>query len=178
MVELLSLFMIGIALSMDTFSLSLSIGTLKINSAKIFQIAIIVGIMHFIMPLIGLFLGKQILKVILINPNYLVSFILIFLAVMMIKDLNNEQSESIDLKLIGVLLFALSVSFDSFTTGIGLKALTDNALIASWIFSTCSFIFTFLGLIIGKYSQEKLGKYATIMGIILLFIVAISHLFK
>ena len=42
MYSIIMLFTIGIALSMDTFSLSLSIGTLNIKSKKIILIAIIV----------------------------------------------------------------------------------------------------------------------------------------
>ena len=61
MYSIIMLFTIGIALSMDTFSLSLSIGTLNIKSKKIILIAIIVGIMHFIMPLIGMLIGKAVL---------------------------------------------------------------------------------------------------------------------
>ena len=177
MIEILSLFSVGIALSMDTFSLSLSIGTLSGHSKKILQISLIVGIMHFIMPLLGLLFGNQILKIIFKNPNYLMSFILFFIALLMLKDLFASKEETIDLRLLGIFLFALSVSFDSFTTGIGLKALTDNYITASLIFAGCSFTFTFLGLTIGKYSEQKLGKLATILGITLLFIIGIVHLF-
>ena len=177
MIELLSLFSIGVALSMDTFSLSLSIGTLGLKHKKIMQISFIVGIMHFIMPLLGLLLGKQILKLLFINPRYLVSIILFLIAFLMIKDLLWPKEEAIDLKLIGVILFALSVSFDSFTTGIGLSALTSNFFMAALILAGCSFTFTFLGLTIGKYSQQKWGQTATMFGIALLFIIGILHLF-
>ena len=50
MQELLSILIIGIALSMDTFSLSLSVGTLKITNKKAVFLASIVGCMHFFMP--------------------------------------------------------------------------------------------------------------------------------
>ena len=178
MKELLSIFSIGIALSMDTFSLSLGIGMMNVNSKKVIEIALIVGIMHFIMPLLGLLLGKQILKVILINPNMLVSIILYFIALLMLKDLIWHKEEVIGLRFIEIFLFALSVSFDSFTTGLGLPAISNNNFICSIIFAFCSFTFTYLGLTIGKYSKQKLGTYANILGIILLFIVATSHLFK
>ena len=178
MALLLSLFSIGLALSMDTFSLSLSIGTLGISSKKIWQISSLVGIMHFIMPLLGLMIGKYILKILIINPKYLVSIILFFIALLMIKDVISKKEEVVKLNLLGILMFSLSVSFDSFTTGIGLPALTDNFFLASVVFASCSFTFTFLGLVMGRYSKLRLGKIATIFGIILLFIVATGHLFS
>lgn len=177
MLELFSLLSIGIALSMDTFSLSLGIGTLLLKQNKILLVSSIVGIMHFIMPLLGFLLGKQILNIFIINPNFLVSIILIFIAFMMIKDLKEERDTKFTLTFLGILFFAFSVSLDSFSTGIGLKALTSNNFKAAIIFALCSISFTFLGLTIGKYSKEKLGKYANILGIILLIIVALLHLF-
>lgn len=177
MVELLSLLSVGIALSMDTFSLSLGIGTLGVTVKKIIIISSIVGVMHFIMPLCGLIIGQQILKIIYINPNYLVSGILLFLALLMFKDLLHEKEQYFGLSFLEIFIFSISVSIDSFTTGIGLNALTLHPILAAIIFSFCSFIFTFLGLTIGKYSYQKLGRYATIFGILLLIIVAILHLF-
>ncbi len=178
MLELFSLLSIGIALSMDTFSLSLSIGTLNLDNKKILTISSIIGIMHFLMPVMGLIIGKQILKILIFDPHILVSGILLFIAVMMIKDLNQEQEVNFGLTLFEIFMFSISVSFDSFMTGIGLKALTNNNLLASLIFAICSFTFTFLGLTIGKYSKEKLGKIATIFGIFLLVITAIIHIIR
>ena len=178
MLELFSLLSIGIALSMDTFSLSLSIGTLNLDNKKILTISSIIGIMHFLMPVMGLIIGKQILQILIFDPNILVSGILLFIAVMMIKDLNQEQEVNFGLTLFEIFMFSISVSFDSFMTGIGLKALTNNNLLASLIFAICSFTFTFLGLTIGKYSKEKLGKIATIFGIFLLVITAIIHIIR
>ena len=51
--KLISIILIGIALSMDTFSLSLSVGMFDIDRKKCLKLAIIVGIMHFIMPILG-----------------------------------------------------------------------------------------------------------------------------
>ena len=51
MKEIITLFIIAIALSMDTFSLSLGIGTSNITKKRMLIFSIIVGIMHFIMPI-------------------------------------------------------------------------------------------------------------------------------
>ena len=177
MVEILSLLGIGIALSMDTFSLSLSIGTFGINNRKSLLLAAIVGVMHFIMPTFGLIIGKIILGICNFNTRYLMSIILLILAFLMTKELKNNKQPSIVFSLIGILIFSLSVSIDSFTTGIGLRTITNNIFLSLLIFSICSFLFTYLGLVIGKYSHQKLGKKATLFGIILLIIVAIGHIF-
>ena len=60
-----------------------------------------------------------------------------------------------------ILLFALAVSLDSFSVGIGLKALTNNYIIAVTIFSLTSFIFTYIGLLLGKKINTLIGTYKT-----------------
>jgi len=52
--------MIGVSLSMDTFSISLSLGTFNISKRKTLFLSILVGIMHFFMPLFGTILGTKI----------------------------------------------------------------------------------------------------------------------
>lgn len=176
MYELLSLLILGIALSMDTFSLSLSIGTTGLKDKDVIKIALFVGAMHFIMPLLGLFVGKGIINIIPLSMHTIAGIILILIAIMMIKDLITNEKIKFELKWYEIFIFAFSVSIDSFSVGIGLKAITSNFLLASTIFSFTSFIFTLIGLIIGKYTQKKLGKIATIIGVILLFIIALIEL--
>ena len=45
--------LIGISLSMDTFSLALSMGTYEKKKKKIVIYSLIVGTFHFILPLLG-----------------------------------------------------------------------------------------------------------------------------
>ena len=81
MTQLLSIILIGIALSMDTFSLSLSIGTFNIPSKKAIRLSLIVASMHFFMPLFGMILGDKLLNIFNINSDKLLGIILIIIAV-------------------------------------------------------------------------------------------------
>lgn len=176
MIELLTIFILAIALSMDTFSLSLSIGTLDLAKRKMLVLSILVGVMHFIMPLLGLIIGNEILRLVPLNPKYLISLILFILAILMIKDLGEDNSFKLSFRFLEIFLFSLSVSLDSFSTGIGLSGITSHYLISFILFSMCSASFTLLGLIIGKYSHNKLGKKANIIGIVLLISISLIHL--
>ena len=144
---MLSIFLIGVALSMDAFSIALSIGTTHLSKNRFILIPIVVSIMHFIMPLIGLFLGNQILSVININPKIIMTIILLYLAFLMYKDRNNDKVPKIN-SLLSIFLYAISVSLDSFSVGIGLKALTDKIIIPPIIFSLCAGTITYMGLIL------------------------------
>ncbi len=174
---MLSIFLIGVALSMDAFSIALSIGTTHLSKNRFILIPIVVSIMHFVMPLIGLFLGNQILSVININPKIIMTIILLYLAFLMYKDRNNDKVTKIN-SLLSIFLFALSVSLDSFSVGIGLKALTDKIIIPPIIFSLCAGTITYMGLILGKYSQKVWKEKASLIGIILLILISIVNICK
>lgn len=174
---MLSIFLIGIALSMDAFSIALSIGTTHLSKNRFILIPIVVSIMHFVMPLIGLFLGNQILSVININPKIIMTIILLYLAFLMYKDRNNDKVTKIN-SLLSIFLYALSVSLDSFSVGIGLKALTDKIIIPPIIFSLCAGTITYMGLILGKYSQKVWKEKASLIGIILLISISIVNICK
>lgn len=174
---MLSIFLIGVALSMDAFSIALSIGTTHLSKNRFILIPIVVSIMHFVMPLIGLFLGNQILSVININPKIIMTIILLYLAFLMYKDRNNDKVTKIN-SLLSIFLYAISVSLDSFSVGIGLKALTDKILIPPIIFSLCAGTITYMGLILGKYSQKVWKEKASLIGIILLISISIVNICK
>ena len=175
---IVSLFIIAVALSMDTFSLSLGIGTCNLSKKRMILFSIIVGTMHFLMPLIGNLIGEKIVELFTINSNFLLGLILIYLALIMLVDLLKNEEKKLDLKILNMFIFAFGVSIDSFSTGLGLQAITDNMFLAVIIFSLTSLSFTYLGLLIGKYANKLLGFYATIFGVILLIIMGIFHFCK
>ncbi len=174
---ILSLFVIGISLSMDTFSVCLSIGTFNINKNKMLLLTVLVGIMHFFMPLCGSILGHKVIQFLNVNVNFLLGIILIFIGIEMILSLLKKDEKVFNLSLLNMFLMAISVSLDSFSTGLGLMAITNDVILSGLIFCVCAASFTFMGLLIGKYSSEKLGIYGNIIGIILLFVIGIFHLF-
>jgi putative Mn2+ efflux pump MntP len=172
---MLSIFLIGLALSMDAFSIAISIGISKIEAYKLILIPVVVGVMHFIMPLIGAFLGDQIFNLININPKFVVSIILFYLAILMFLDRKNEKSSKIS-SVLSIFLFAFSVSIDSFSVGIGLSGLTDNYFLAFLTFAICSSCITYMGLILGKYSVKILKEKAVYLGVAILIILAIVNM--
>jgi len=174
--HIISIILIGIALSMDTFSLSLGIGTFNVSNKKALTLSFIVGIMHFIMPLIGTILGDKLIQIFELKTDILLGIILIFIAINMFVDLIKHQEETFNLSLLGIILFAFGVSLDSFSVGLGMKAITSNIYLAMIMFAVCSSLFTYLGVFVGKCANKLLGTYANIIGVIILFILGLFHL--
>lgn len=163
---------------MDAFSLALIYGTQGITKKHKILLSLIVGIYHFIMPLIGVAIGTVITKKILVNPNIIVGIILSLIAIEMIISSFKEEDKKFLLTIPGYLLFGLSVSIDSLTTGIGLSLITQKYIFSSFIFAITSLSFTFFGLNIGDRLNKKYGRISTILGGIVLFILGILYIFK
>jgi len=159
---------------MDAFSIALSIGVNDLSCFKRILIPLIIGIMHFIMPLSGLVLGNQLFYIFNINPKIIVSLVLFYLALMMFLDRKKEHSTKVT-SILSIFLLAFSVSLDSFSIGIGLPGLTDKYFLAFLTFSLCSGCITYMGLILGKYSVKLLKEKAIYLGIGILLLIAIVN---
>lgn len=174
--SILMVIIIAVSLSMDAFSLSLAYGTLNMSKKEINLLSVIVGIYHFIMPLIGMYIGTKIIELLPINPNTIVFLVLLFIGIeMIIESFQNDRKITL-MKFSELLIFGLAVSIDSFSVGIGLQAIYSNPYIAALIFSISSFIFTYLGLILGKKINEMIGKISTFIGGLILIIIGIFYL--
>lgn len=176
--NIITVVLISISLSMDAFSLSLIYGTEGLRRKDKIILSSIVGIYHFIMPLLGLNIGTFITNRIIFNTNILVGIILSLIAIEMLISSFKDQEEKFLLSIAGFFLFGLSVSIDSLTTGIGLPIITNNYILAVSIFSITSFLFTFLGLNLGNILNKKFGKLSTILGGLILLILGIIYIFK
>lgn len=175
--EIITLLLIGIGLSMDAFSISLSIGTCLNNHKKLLFLAIFIGILHFIMPILGNILGTRIINMLGINPSMILGLLLIIIAIKMLVDLLKNEELIIDFSYYSLIIITFTVSIDSFVTGLGLSAITTNLILGSCIFSVCAGIISFAGLKLGEYSRYVLGNKANYLGVIILFVIGIKSFF-
>ena len=176
--KIITIILIAVSLSMDAFSLALIYGTQYITKKGKILLSIIVGVYHFIMPLIGLTLGLYVTSKVIINTNILVGIILSIIAIEMIISSFKNKEEKFLLSIPGYLLFGLSVSIDSLTTGIGLPAITDKYILSASVFSVTSLLFTFLGLNLGNILNKKYGKISTIIGGKILLVIGLLYILK
>ena len=174
MQQILIYFFMALGLSVDAFSLAIAYGIKNNNKKIIMWLSTSVGIFHFVMPLLGFLIGK-IIKTVITFPNKLVGIILILIAIQMYIEKDKDNNPVID-TYISILVFSLSVSIDSLSIGLGLGTLNNNIFIPAIIFAIVSAIATLIGLLLGKRIYYKLGNKATILGIIILVIIAIKYL--
>lgn len=175
--SLFMVFMIAVSLSMDAFSLSLAYGTLSMEKKDRNLLTLIVGIYHFVMPLLGMLSGDFILKFLPVSPNLLVFIVLTFIGVeMMMESFKQERAVAMK-KLSEYLLFGFAVSLDSFSVGLGLKIIYSSPLISVSLFALSAAFFTFLGLFLGNVIHNHVGKISTFFGGLALIFLGITYLF-
>lgn len=174
--QIFIILMIAVSLSMDAFSLSLAYGTLGITKKEISKLSFIVGLYHFFMPLFGYYLGRILLNIIPLNPDFIVFIVLSFVGIEMIVESIKDEAVIKKTKFIDLLLFGLAVSMDSFSIGIGLNAISHKKILCALTFSVTSYLFTYIGLNLGKKINQWIGKISTIIGGLVLIAIGIIYL--
>ncbi|MFW5999455.1 MAG: manganese efflux pump MntP family protein [Halanaerobiaceae bacterium] len=158
---------IAVALGTDAFSVAVVLGVQQFTPGQIFQISNYIGVFHIFMPLIGLY-GGNYLKNILVNTffpgsgleivDYLGAGLLMLIGgYMIIETRFPEKCEVFSCDFTGWsgLVLALSVSMDSFSTGVGLGILDFNIAIV--------FLFGFIAAVMmgsGLYLGSRIGSWA------------------
>lgn len=174
--NILIYFFMAIGLSMDAFSLALAYGTTKISISKKIILSLTVGIFHFLMPQMGALLGTELLLNYVSKANYLVGIIFLILSFEMFLSKKEKKAGTIT-NILSIVLFAFTVSIDSFSVGIALSLTTKSINIACFIFAIVSAIFTFLGVEMGTKIAKKFESKAEYIGIIILLILGIKYFF-
>lgn len=176
MKDILIYFFMAVGLSMDAFSLALAYGTTKISINKKILLSIIVGVFHFIMPQLGAWLGSELLLNYIAKADYLVGIIFLILAVEMFVSRNDEKKGTIT-NFLSIIIFAFTVSIDSFSVGVALSLTSKTITTACLVFAITSMSFTFLGINIGNKIADKFEKKSEYIGIIILLFLGIKYLF-
>ena len=174
--SIIAIFLVAISLSMDAFSLSLAYGTAGLSPKNRYIISISVGILHFLMPIIGTVFGTILLEILPFSPKIIAGLTLIGLGIEMLYSQKNDRIVKEMTSIFSMLLFSISVSIDSLVLGINLKITNTNIYLASTIFMLVSGLFTYLGLRLGKKINITFGNISTIIGGIILIILGLFYL--
>lgn len=163
--EVITLLIMAFALGMDAFSLSVGMGMLNLRLRQIFYIGVIIGFFHILMPLLGIIIGKFLFVHLGTIATYVGGALLIFLGVQMLYSSTKQEANVLMRPAgIGLIVFALSVSIDSFSVGLSLGLFGAKTLIVVLTFGVMSMFLSWLGLLIGKYVNNWIGSYGEVLG--------------
>ncbi len=175
--ELVTLMLMAFALGMDAFSIGIGMGMFQLRLRQILYIGIVVGIFHVWMPLLGMMTGKFLSNTFGTFATYAGGILLIVLGIQMfLSSFKEEETTLVSPVGFGLVLFALSVSLDSFSVGLSLGIFGARTVAAVACFGFAATVLTWAGLLIGRRFQGVLGTYSEALGGSILFLFGIKLL--
>ena len=172
---MIKLLLLGFALSLDSFRVSLGLGTLKLSRLRQLQIVIAFGVCDALAPLIGLLIGKSLLEFIGPWVEHLGPLLLCAYGVYVIyiaqRYAGKEGGETDRWMVLGL---PLSLSLDNLIAGTTLGMLGFPMLISVVIIGAMSALFASVGLRLGRTAVKLLPVRAELIGGVVLICIAIS----
>lgn len=165
--QLLAIMMLAVAIGFDAFSLGIGIGMRGFKFRQMLSLSVIIGMLHVLFPIIGIYTGKLMSDAFGMLANYIAGGVLIYLGINMIlhafKD-NEQESTVRGLTLFSMLAIAFSVSVDSFSVGLSLGLITHHPWITVLMFGIAGLIMSMAGLLLGKSVRHSIGEYGEALG--------------
>ncbi|KYC53149.1 MAG: hypothetical protein AMQ74_00481 [Candidatus Methanofastidiosum methylothiophilum] len=184
--ELISVILIAIGLSMDALAVSVTSGIIiknpKISDAL--KISASFGIFQAIMPLIGWISGIKISNFISSFDHWIAFLILVFLGFKIIyetlmSDSKKETFNPLDFQVL--MLLSIATSIDALAVGLSFAFLEMDIMGPFLIIGFVTFMICFIGFFIGdKFGHFFENKIKMVGGVILIIIgfrILIEHIF-
>ncbi|MEK4360440.1 manganese efflux pump MntP family protein [Paenibacillus sp. FSL M7-1455] len=177
--QLIAILMMAAALGMDAFSLGIGIGMKGIRLLHVLKISVLIGLFHILMPLIGMYTGQYMSSLLGQVADYVAGGLLILLGVHMVfGSFKSGETRMIDHRsLLGMLLFALSVSVDSFSVGLSLGMFQSNLIVTVLAFGISGGVMSVLGLLLGRRASRNLGDFGEALGGVILLAFGLAFIF-
>ena len=179
--NLIELFLIAVALSMDAFAVSickgLSVSKLKMRHMTV--TGIYFGGFQMMMPLIGFFLGKQFEHLITSIDHWIAFVLLGVIGANMIKESCGDEEELNDsFSFKEMLPLAVATSIDALAVGVTFAFLQVNILYAVTFIGATTFLLSFAGVKIGSIFGARYKSISEMVGGIILILMGIKILFE
>lgn len=169
--SILELFLIAVGLSMDAFAVAICKGlSLKRMNYKIaFITAAFFGGFQALMPLLGFLLGTQFAEYITSFDHWIAFVLLSIIGINMIKESSCRVEAAGDcFNLKNMLVLSLSTSIDALAIGVTFSFLRVNIIPAVSLIGTTTFVFSFLGVMLGNVFGARFKSKAEFTGGIIL----------
>lgn len=178
--ELITLFLLALSLSFDSFAVSVSSGLMlpEIRFWKACKIAFVLAVFQSLMP-IGGWLAGHAIRDLLADFDHWVAFgLLTLLGIKMITEslkADEERKGFNPLNLLVLISMALATSIDALVVGISF-ALIETPEIPVWlailipvfVIGSITFIMSMLGILFGKEAGSSFGKKMEMLGGVIL----------
>jgi len=179
-INLISIFLIAVALAMDAFSVSITKGFTQkdLTKKEILWYGLFFGGFQFMMPIVGYLCGSTISKIVSAVAGWIGFILLLIIGLNMIRESLTSDDEEITDKFSfkEVTVLAIATSIDAFAVGLTFAILNNSLWLPCTIIGIVAFIFTLIGILIGKKLGNIFGDKFQIVGGVILIIIGLKIL--
>lgn len=181
--EIVTIFLIAISLSFDTFAVSISSGLIlrKIDFFNATKIALTLALFQSVMPVLGWLAGSGIKSYAEDFDHWIAFGILSLLGGKMIYEsfASNPEERSFNPLDIKVMIgMAIATSIDALIVGFSFALLDFKIAVSVGIIGIVTYIVAMLGMLFGKKIGSRMGKRMEILGGIMLFLIGLKILIE
>ncbi len=184
---IIEIFIIGIALSLDAFAVSIVKGVQLPNRSNFAAciVALYFALFQMLMPIIGYFLGASV-NTFVDEYSGIISFVILgYLGLNMLKNaLKNEDDAKEEVALnplafMSMLMAAIATSIDALAVGLVFRFHYTLSLFISVIIIGCTtFSISFIGVRLGYLFSDRFRQKAEILGALVLILLGLRFLFS
>jgi len=181
--NLLSLTLIGVGLSIDSLAASITTGACSknIKLKHILKVASFMAFFQGAMPLIGWIIGSSFKSIIEDYDHWVAFTLLLVIGAKLIYDAikgTSEDNKSNPTKNMMLAGMAIATSIDAMILGIGFGLIEINIWLAMIIIGATTFIFSTIGVFLGEKLGNKINKGIEIFGGIVLIGIGLKILLE
>ena len=178
----LEIFLLGFALSMDAFAVSVCKGlaTKKLGIKQMLIVGLWFGGFQALMPTTGYLLGSTFEKYITRFDHWIAFVLLALLGINMLREALSKEEEEVDASYAfkPMLLMAIATSIDALAAGITFSTLQVNILKAAGLIGCTTFVISAIGVRIGSVFGARFKKPAEMVGGVILILLGIKILLE
>lgn len=179
--ELLTIFILAIGLSFDSFAVSVSTGIYinQIEFRPALKFSMVLGILQGLFPIVGWVAGSGLHHIVADYDHWVAFILLSMLGTKMVYESFQQETNKQEynpLKLTTNIGIGIATSIDALIVGISLAFISLNIIVSAAIIGSVTVVACMVGLLLGKKIGNKLGRRVEIIGGILLIIIGLKIL--
>ncbi len=177
---IIELLIVAVGLSMDAFAVSIGKG-LSLQNVRlrhVLSVGLWFGGFQALMPLVGYLLGASFSAIVYDFDHWVAFFLLGIIGMNMIRDSfsKEEDKHDNDFSFKVMLMLAIATSIDALAVGVSFAFLLVDMWLAVFIIGITTFLFSALGLKIGRRFGCKYKSKAEFTGGVVLILIGIKIL--
>lgn len=179
----LILFGIAVALALDAMAVTMGLACYLngLSKRQTIRLATHFGAFQFFMPVIGWFIGENLLKLVSGYDHWIAFGLLLFVGLRMIRESFKEEEERFrsqdPTRGWSLIILSLATSQDALATGLSISVLGINIWLASTVIGLTAFSLTVVASRLGPLLGRVFGRRAEIAGGIILILIGFKILF-